>query len=284
MSSEKITVEMIKQLRDRTNVGMDKCKRALEEASGDMEKAIDILRKAGFASAVKKEGRETKEGIIAYAETKEAIAFVELNAETDFVVKNDKFRNFADQIAAQAAREKPASLETFLALRSDQDTSVTIDEFRSLMIQAIGENIRIKRVEIFSKSSKTSLGIYSHMSGKIVTLVELEGDAHHEALAKEIAMHVAAESPDYLKPEDVPADVRAREEEVVREQVKGKPANVIDQIVKGKLQAFYAQACLLNQKYIKDNNLTIQELLDQAAKKSGHSLVLKRFVYWKVGQ
>ena len=171
----KVTAEMVKELRERTGVGMGKCKEALDEAGGDMEKAIDILRKKGMASAVKKEGRETKEGIIAIAETSDDIALVELNAETDFVVQNDKFKQFAQAIAKQAARTKPASLEVFLSQPSDQDKTVTVDQYRAIVMQSIGENIRIKRIEIFPKASNKSLGIYSHMGGKIVTLVEIDG-------------------------------------------------------------------------------------------------------------
>ena len=280
----KVTAEMVKELRERTGVGMGKCKEALDEAGGDMEKAIDILRKKGMASAVKKEGRETKEGMIAIAETSDDIALVELNAETDFVVQNDKFKQFAQAIAKQAARTKPASLEVFLSQPSDQDKTVTVDQYRAIVMQSIGENIRIKRIEIFPKASNKSLGIYSHMGGKIVTLVEIDGKAGHEPLAREIAMHVAAESPDYLKPEDVPANVKAREEDIARDQVKGKPAQIVDKIVEGKIKAFYDQVCLLCQKFVKDNSITIADLVAQEAKKSGHPLVLKRFIRWRVGE
>lgn len=282
--AEKVTPEMVKQLRERTGVGMGKCKEALDQAAGDMEKAIDILRKAGMASAVKKEGRETKEGMIATAETNDAIALVEINAETDFVVQNDKFKQFAHEIAKQAVETKAASLEALLSQPAHQDKTVTVDQYRAIVMQSIGENIKIKRVEIFMKGPNKSLGIYSHMGGKIVTLVEIDGKSGHEHLAKEIAMHVAAESPDYLKVEDVPADVRAREEEIARSQVVGKPPQIADKIVEGKLKAFYDQVCLLGQKFVKDNAVTIADLVANEAKKSGQNLVLKRFIRWKVGE
>ncbi len=284
MMAEKVTPEMVKQLRERTGVGMGKCKEALDQAGGNMEQAIDILRKAGMASAVKKEGRETKEGMIATAETHDAIALVEINAETDFVVQNDKFKQFAHEIAKQAAETKAASLEELLAQPAHQDKTLTVDQHRAIVMQSIGENIKIKRVEIFMKGPNKSLGIYSHMGGKIVTLVEIEGKSGHEHLAREIAMHVAAESPDYLKADEVPADVKAREEEIARSQVVGKPPQIVDKIVEGKLKAFYDQVCLLGQKFVKDNAITIAELVANEAKNSGQNLVLKRFIRWKVGE
>lgn len=284
MTGTTITADMVKQLRERTGVGMGKCKEALDQAGGDMEKAIDILRKAGMASAVKKEGRETKEGLIASFETPDAIALVEINAETDFVVQNDKFKSFAHDIAKQAAMTKPASLEELLAQPSQQDKTLTVDQHRAIVMQSIGENIKIKRVEIFKKEPSKSFGIYSHMGGKIVTLVEIEGRSGFEQLAREIAMHVAAESPDYLKPEEVPASVREREEEIARGQVVGKPAQIVDKIVEGKLKAFYDQVCLLGQKFVKDNAITIAQLVENEAKKAGQPLVLKWFLRWKVGE
>lgn len=284
----KVTPDMVKQLRERTGVGMGKCKEALDEAHGDMEKAIDLLRKAGMASAVKKEGRETKEGMIAAFETNEAIALVEINAETDFVVQNDKFKQFAHEIAKQAAETKAASLEALLEQPSHQDKTLTVDQYRAIVMQSIGENIKIKRVEIFKKGPTKSFGIYSHMGGKILTLVEIDAldnkGAGHEPLAREIAMHVAAESPEYLKADEVPADIKAREEEIARSQVVGKPPQIVDKIVEGKMKAFYDQVCLLCQKFVKDNTITIGDLVANEAKKSGQHLILKRFVRWKVGE
>lgn len=284
MTATKVTPDMVKQLRERTGVGMGKCKEALDQAGGDMEKAIDILRKAGMASAVKKEGRETKEGMIATAETHDAIALVEINAETDFVVQNDKFKLFVHEIAKQAADTKAASLEALLVQHSHQDKTLTVDQYRAIVMQSIGENIKIKRVEVFMKGPSKSLGIYSHMNGKIVTLVEIEGASGHEHLAREIAMHVAAESPEYLKPEEVPASVKAREEEIARSQVVGKPPQIVDKIVEGKMKAFYDQVCLLGQKFVKDTSITIADLVANEAKKSGKPLALKWFLRWKVGE
>lgn len=281
--SQKVTPELIKQLRERTNVAVGKCKEALEQTGGDMEKAIDFLRKSGMASAVKKEGRETNEGAIGYAESNNCIALIEANAETDFVTQNEKFRNFLRDICAQAAETAPASLDALLQQPFSKDKSVTVDQQRALIVQSLGENIKIRRLQLIKKSPDVSIGIYSHMGGKIVCVVELTGADKQEALARDIAMHSAAESPDYLRPEDVPAAVKEREEEVARAQIAGKPANIADKIVEGKIKAFYDQVCLLHQKYVKDNAITITQLLEQEGKRLGKTLGIRQFLRWKVG-
>lgn len=279
-----ITAEMIKELRERTGVGMGKCKEALEQAGGDMEKAIDALRKAGMTSAVKKAGRETNEGLIGIGESKKAIALVEVNSETDFVAQNDKFKQFLKEVAQIAAEESTPSLETLLGHKSKSDPSVTVDQLRSLLIQTLGENIQIRRVKIVPKTADHSLGVYSHMGGKIVTLAELTGGSGQEILARDIAMHVAAEAPDYLEAKEVPADVKEREMEIAKSQLKGKPENMIEKIVAGKLEAFYTQVCLLAQKYVKDSSMTIAQLLEKESKSSGKKLVLKAFIRWQLGK
>lgn len=278
-----VTPEKVKELRERTGVGMAKCKEALDKVGGDMEKAIDHLRKTGMASAVKKEGRETKEGSIGTAEGKTAFALIEVNTETDFVAQNDKFKDFLRESALEIAETKPHTLEAFLAQKSKKDPSVTIDQYRALIVQSLGENIQIRRLHVIPKAPDLSIGVYSHMGGKIVTAVILGGGSGQEALARDIAMQVAAEAPDYVSPDEVPADVKAREEDIARSQVQGKPANIIDKIVEGKLKAFYDQVCLLHQKYIKDNAITIKELLDKESKRLGKTLTLKSFIRWKIG-
>lgn len=283
MMATKITPEMVKELRERTGVGMGKCKEALDHAQGDMEKAIDFLRKSGMASAVKKEGRETKEGVIGIGESHDAVALVEVNSETDFVAQNEKFKQFVKDVAVEVAETKPASLEAFLAQTYRKDPSITIDQYRSLVIQSLGENIQIKRLQVLPKVVGTSQGLYSHMGGKIVTFVEIEGEEGLESLAKDIAMHVAAESPDYLRPEEVPADVREREADIAKDQVKGKPENIVGKIVEGKLKAFYDQVCLLGQKYVKDNSITIADLVVKEGKRLGKPLAIRRFLRWRIG-
>lgn len=278
-----VTAAMIKELRDRTGVGMSKCKEALDEAKGDMESAIAILRKAGMASAVKKQGRETKEGILVCRENDSTVAIVEVNAETDFVVKNDRFQEFAKNVAEDAAASKPASVEALLAQRYSKDSTLTIDDYRSLVIQQIGENIQISRVMIFPKSAGNTIGIYSHLGGKIVTFCELQGEGVAE-LAKDIAMHIAATSPEYLRPEDVPQELVEKEREIAKSQVLNKPANIIDKIVDGKLGAFFDAICLTRQRFVKDDSLTIQELVNKQAQLARKNLELVRFFRFTIGQ
>lgn len=284
MSKPAITPALIKELRDRTGVGMGKCKEALEQSNGDIETAISNLRKAGIASAVKKEGRATNEGMIGTAETSQNVALVEVNAETDFVVKNDRFQEFLKNIADEVAKTHPASLETFLAQKFSKDPHITIDEYRATIVQTIGENIQIKRIKVIPKKSDKTIGVYSHLGGKIVTLVEITGSSKEDTLAKDIAMHIAAASPDYLAPENVPASTIEHEKEIARSQIKGKPENIIGKIVDGKLDAFYGQVCLLKQKYIRDDSLSITDLVNKKAKENGHSLVVTDFLRWNVGQ
>jgi elongation factor Ts len=279
-----ITPAMIKELRDRTGVGMGKCKEALEEAKGDMELAISNLRKAGIASAVKKEGRSTNEGMIAFSEKGKTLAIVEVNAETDFVVRNDRFQEFLKNIAEEVAATNPASLEAFKQQKYSKDPSLTIEEYRSTIVQAIGENIQIRRLKTFPKTSDKSLGVYSHMGGKLVTLVEISGSDKEEVLAKDIAMHIAAAAPEYLCESDVPESVIANEKEIAKIQMKDKPENVIDKIVDGKIQSYYDAACLVRQKYIKDDSLSIADLVNKQSKSTGSLLKLTDFLRWGVGQ
>lgn len=279
-----ITASMIKELRERTGVGMGKCKEALEESKGDMELAIENLRKAGVASAVKKAGRETKEGQIAASESGSTLAIVEVNAETDFVVKNDRFQDFLKKIAEEVAATHPANLEAFLGQPFSKDPKMTIDQLRADMVQTIGENIQIRRLQTFKKDPQKSFGIYSHLGGKIVTVVEIAGASGEENLAKDIAMHVAAASPDYLVPAEVPAATIEQEKEIAKSQMKGKPDNIIEKILAGKIEAYYDQVCLARQKFIRDDSLSITELVEKRAKETGKELKLARFLRWNVGQ
>ncbi len=284
MSNQPVTAAMIKELRDRTGVGMGKCKEALEQAQGDMELAIANLRKAGIATAVKKEGRATNEGMIGTAETDQHVALVEINAETDFVVKNDRFQEFLRNIAEEVAATHPASLDSFLQQKYSKDPRLTIDEYRATIIQTIGENVQIKRLKVIPKSVQKSIGVYIHLGGKIVTLVEITGSSAEEAMAKDIAMHIAAAAPEYLTPENVPSSISDHEKEIARSQIKGKPEHIVDKIVEGKMTAYYDQVCLSRQKYIRDDSTTISDLVNKRAKENGKNLMVSDFLRWGVGQ
>lgn len=280
----KITAQLIKDLRERTGVGMTKCKQALEEAGGDVELAIANLRKAGMASAVKKEGRAANEGVIGSFDAGDMIIAAEVNAETDFVVNNDRFQQFVKDVVEEIANTKPASLEAFLGQKFSKDPNLTMDEYRATIVQAIGENIQLRRILVMPKAGNHSIAIYSHLGGKILTVVEIEGSDSEQALAKDIAMHVAAAEPDFLAPEDVPADVIAHEKDIAKVQMKGKPENIIEKILEGKLRAFYDDVCLKKQKFIKDDSVTIEQLVEKRGKEISKPLTLASFTRWKVGQ
>jgi elongation factor Ts len=279
-----VTPAMIKDLRERTGIGMGKCKEALEEAKGDIELAIANLRKAGMASAVKKEGRETKEGMIASATNGNIISIVEVNAETDFVVKNDRFKQFLDSIAEEVAKTNPPSLDAFLQQKYSKDPDLTIDQYRATIVQTIGENIQIKRIMTLNKTPEKSLGIYSHLGGKILTMVEITGSGNEEPLAKDIAMHVAAAAPEYLSPDKVPQEIINQEQDIARGQIHGKPANIIEKIVEGKVNSYYDTNCLVRQKYIRDDSMSVGDLVKKKAQESGKPLALTNFIRWVLGQ
>ncbi|MBS0655222.1 MAG: elongation factor Ts [Verrucomicrobia bacterium] len=278
-----VTATQIKELRDRTGVGMSKCKDALEEAKGDMELAISILRKAGMASAVKKQGRETKEGQVCVKDAGDCVAVAEINAETDFVVKNDRFQEFCKNILEEIASTKPSSLESFMSQVYSKDPSITIDQYRSLIIQTIGENIQISRISVWPKASGHSIGIYSHLGGKIVSCVEVSAPNQAD-FAKEIAMHAAAAAPEYLAEKDVPAEVIEKEKEIGRSQIKDKPAPIVEKIVDGKVKAYFETVCLVKQKYVKDSSQTVEAFVNQKATEIGKPFTIVRFLRWMVGQ
>lgn len=283
MSSIPITPALVKELRERTGVGMAKCKEALDQAQGNIEEAISILRKAGMASAVKKEGRLTKEGMVLSYETESVVAIVEVDAETDFVVQNEKFREFCKNIAEEAAKTKPSSLETFLLQPYSKDPQITIDQYRSLLIQTIGENIVLRRIELLPKKSGESIGIYSHLGGKLLTAVVLEGSGE-EALARDVGMHVAAAAPEYLSPGEVPQEVVSSEKEIAKVQLQGKPAHIMDKILEGKLNAFFDLSCLTRQKYIRDDSCSVGDFVKKQGVERGKTLKILRFLRWNAGK
>lgn len=279
-----VTAQMVMDLRKRTGVGMTKCKDALTEAGGDMEEAIHILRKKGMASAVKKGGRETNEGVVGISENDEMAYLVEVNVETDFVLQNDRFKEFLKNICDDALKTKPKSAEDFIQQKYSQNPALTIDEYRAETVHSLGENIQIKRILNFKKSADSSLGIYSHMGGKIVCAVVIKGAGDVDALARDVAMHVAAEAPDFLKSDEISADVLAKEEEIARSQIQNKPPEIMDKIVQGKLKAFYEQSCLLNQKFVKEPSMNVADYVAQEGKKAGKTLEVVEFVRWQIGE
>lgn len=272
-----VTPQMVKELRERTGVGMSKCKEALTAAKGDMETAIDILRKAGAASAVKKSSREVKEGLIAFAENSEAFALIEINAETDFVVRNERFQNFASDLADTVLKDRFSSVDKLLKAKYQ---NTTIEAKRAELVQILGENIQVKRLHYAIKSKDSSYGMYSHMGGRIVVIAALKGANNAAETAREVAMHIAAENPTYLDANEIPEEVKAREAEIARSQIQNKPKDIQDKIIAGKLKAFADQNCLPYQKFVKDPAVTVAEFV----KKRHAGLTIAGFIRWQVGE
>jgi elongation factor Ts len=258
-----ITAALVKELRERTGSGMMECKRALQETGGDVEVAVELMRKAGQAKADKKASRVAAEGLIVVRQAAGAMAMAEINCETDFVTKNDDFRAFAADVAEVVLREGPADLDALLA--SVMANGQSVEQNRRDCIAKIGENINVRR-GVRLASSTGVLGSYLHGT-RIGVLVELDGgDAD---LAKDIAMHVAASRPLCVSADQVPAELIAKEKEIYAAQAvdeaKGKPANVIDKIiekiVEGKLRKYFESATLLGQMFVKDDKQSVGDLL-----------------------
>lgn len=253
-----ITAALVKELRERTGSGMMECKRALQETGGDIEAAVELMRKAGQAKADKKASRIAAEGLIVIRQATGAAAMVEINCETDFVTKNDDFRAFADAVAETVLSNEPADLDALLTLRMANGQSV--EQNRRDCIARIGENINVRRFARLA-SARGVLGCYLH-GARIGVLVELEGgDAD---LAKDVAMHVAASRPLCVGADQVPADLVAKEREIYAAQAaaSGKPAHIVEKIVEGKLRDYYEAVTLLGQPFIKaEDKQSVENLL-----------------------
>lgn len=271
-----ITAEQVKELRDRTGAGMMDCRKALVATGGDLEAAIEKLRMEGQAKAVKKAGRTAADGTIAVAMGADALAMVEVNCETDFVAKGDDFQSFA-ATAAKAALEHRA--ETVEALAAAPADGKPLEDLRKTMIAKIGENITLRRVAVVT-SAGGPLAHYVHAGSRIGVIVALaRGDAE---LGKDIAMHVAAQRPQYLKAADVPAEAQDAERKVIEaqtaEQAKGKPADIVKKMVEGKLRKFLSEITLLGQGFVKDPDQSVEKVL---AARGGE---VARFVRFEVGE
>lgn len=255
-----VTAAMVKELRERTGAGMMECKKALVEADGDLEGAVEHLRKAGLASADKKAGRTAAEGkiMLAVADDNRHAVLVEVNSETDFVAKDDNFQTFAEAVTQNALEHADQDLEGLMATRIGDKT---VEQARQALVAKIGENIQVRRM--VRRTTDGVLGAYVH-GGKIGVLVELEGG--DESLARDIAMHVAAMNPDYISAEDVPEQVIAREKDILAAQAanSGKPVDIIEKMVGGKLLKHLSSITLLGQPFVKDSDLTVEQLLAQA--------------------
>jgi len=289
-----ITVELIKTLRDKTNAGMMDCKAALVEAQGDLAAAETVLRKKGIADADKKAGRAATEGVTAsrIAEGGKTGILVEVNCETDFVAKNENFRDFVEAIIDHiAASESVGSLEALQAQPLVQDPSQTLEIFIKAKVEQLGEKMGLGRYAKYELVGDGVVGSYIHMQGRVGVLVEVNctkaATTSREAFAvlvKDLTLHIAAAQPICVNRDQVPTDKVEAERDIFREQMKGKPAEIIEKIIDGKLGKFYATNCLLDQPFIKDNDKTIQDLLDALGKEAGDTITISRFERYAVGE
>jgi elongation factor Ts len=278
MSEVVIDAQLVKTLREKTNAGLMDCKRALAETKGDLEAAVDLLRKKGAASAAKKADREAKEGVIAQAivHNGKIGVLAEVNCETDFVAKNDAFRAMADSVAHKFAENDAADVEAD----------------RVEAVQKLGENIQIRRHARLEVQGNGGVAAYIHTGGKVGVLVEVgaQKDAttqteEFKQLVRDITLQIAAASPVCVSRASVPQALAEREREIYRGQVPpGKPANIVEQIVEGKMAKFYSTACLVDQVFIKNPDQTIAQVVAEKSKALGEQLEVRRFVRFAVGE
>ena len=273
-----ISASAVKDLREKTGVGMMEAKKALEEAGGDFEKAIDILRKKGLSAAAKKAARVASEGMIASSIQNggKRGVLIEVNSETDFVSKNEEFQKFAKALAELVATRQPADVAALSQLSINDES---VEAKRNALVQKIGENIAIRRFVCYETAG--GIAIYLH-GNRIGVMVDLSGG--DEQLGRDLAMHIAAANPQFLSRETVPVDTLDRERAVYEAQAResGKPAAVIGKIIEGKLEKFYSDTCLVDQVYIKDpdGKLKIRDVL----KKAGANVAVNRFVRYQLGE
>ena len=291
-----ITAGMVKELREMTGAGMMDCKRALTETDGDMEKAVDYLREKGLAGIEKKAGRIAAEGIVrtaVSADGKNAVV-VEVNAETDFVAKNEKFQTYVEEVAAQLLESGVQDVETFLAETWKLDPSMTVREKLASMISVIGENMNIRRFERLSVDNGM-IASYIHAGGKIGVLVKVESDVVNDAIAemgKNVCMQAAALKPQFCTNKEVPADFIEKETEILKAQIENdpkeasKPENVKMGIIKGRINKELKEICLLDQVYVKaeDGKQSVAQYIAQEGKANGANAAVTAFVRYETGE
>ena len=258
-----ITASLVKELREKTGAGMMDCKKVLTETDGDMEKAIELLRERGIAKAAKKSGRIAAEGLVeAYVSEDGKIgAVVEVNAETDFVAKNEEFRTFVMNVAKQVVEKNPKDVEELLAQDSIEEPGKTVNEVLVGKIATIGENMSVRRFARFE--SEGLVEKYIHGDGKIAVLVNMsKGD---KEVAKDICMQIAAARPEYLNEQSVPAERVEKEKEILKAQTmnEGKPEAIAEKIVQGRIGKFFSEICLVDQAFVKNPDIKVSQLLKE---------------------
>ncbi len=289
-----ITAEMVKELRLRTGIGVMECKAALNECDGDMDKAIEVLRKKGYARAEAKAERKASEGVIcSYVQPDSRLGvLLEVNCESDFVARNSDFKEMVRGIAKVVGTDKPKD-EVALLERCCGDAKTTVKDLIAQSVAKIGENIKVRRFKTMELDTPGLIGTYVHSNDRLGVLVEVacataEAAARPEfqELVKELAMQIAAVKPKYVGIADVPKDVVDHEKEIVKAQLgeMKKPAEIMDKIVNGKLGKFYEEVCLLEQPYIREDKIRIKDLVSQTAAKIGGAITVRRFVRIELGQ
>ena len=275
-----MSASLVKELREETGVGMMECKKALVEANGDKAAAVKILRESGMAIAAKKSTRAAKQGIIAAAVAADAQSgrMIEVNCETDFVSKNDNFKAFVADLLQDAAGVADNGLAE--AAKAKVDAKVA----------EIGENIIARRNVAFAVQGTGAIAAYVHLGGKLGVMLEVGcqnaasvQNPAVKALLADLALHVTAVNPACIARDQVPAETVAAEKDIYAKQVEGKPANIIDKIVAGKLEKFYGQICLVEQPFVKDQDKTVAAVLAEAGKAAGDEFTVRRFVRWQLG-
>lgn len=278
------TAKDVMTLREQTGAGMMDCKKALVDAEGDMNKAADLLRERGIAKAAKRASKIAAEGVVyAYIEGSTGV-LVEVNCESDFVAKGDRFHALVEAVAKQIAATKPQDVETLLA--STLPSGETVEAFVTDQTAVIGEKISVRRFTMYESAGH--IETYIHMGGTMGVMLNFaceENDVTKE-LAHNIALHVAFSKPQYMTKDEVSEETLAKEKEILMKEVmnEGKPANIAEKIVLGKIKKFYEENCLLDQKFIKDDKVTIAQLIAEEAKKAGCSVELKAFCFYVMGQ
>ncbi len=287
-----ITASMVKELRELTGAGMMDCKKALNETNGNMEEAIEFLRKNGEAKAVRKAGRIAAEGIVmAEVCDDKTAAIVEVNSETDFVAKNAEFQGFVKAVVNQAIATKSTDMDAFMAEAWNEDASKTVKDALTEKIAVIGENLNIRRFE--KLESDGCIVAYIHGGGRIGVLVEAAADVVNDEVKtclKNVAMQVAAMSPKYVSRDEVSQEFLDKEKEILLAQAKNdpknanKPENIIEKMIVGRLNKEMKEICLLDQVYVQDGDLTVAKYVEKVAKETGANLAVKKFIRFETGE
>ena len=284
-----VTASMVKELREMTGAGMMDCKKALNETNGNMDEAVEFLRKNGQAKAEKKAGRIAAEGIVMAEVKDDKAAIVEVNSETDFVAKNADFQAYVKAVVNQALTTKAANMDEFMAEAWNEDAAKTVKDVLTEKIAVIGENLNIRRFE--KVETEGCVVSYIHGGGRIGVLVEADTDVVNDeikACLKNVAMQVAAMSPKYVSRDEVDQDFLEHEKEILLAQAKkenpNKPDNIIEKMIIGRLNKEMKEICLLDQVYVQDSDLTVAKYVEKVAKENGANVVVKKFVRFETGE